>query len=149
MRSRKASSSPPVERSPKSAAFGLSAKRWLRALYDIVGSMMVVGVIVMVVAVMAIVVMVVVVMVMVVVVVVMVMVVMVKLIISYPRIRHDGDGANDGYDANDQIGPANHLLKHCKDCKDCPVSLSDCHVTFIDVMIFSFCERFSSVSQNH
>ena len=67
---------------------------------------------------------------------------------SYPRIRHDGDGANDGYDANDQIGPANHL-KHCKDCKDCPVSLSDCHVTFIDVMIFSFCERFSSVSQNH
>merc|ERR1719264_2395279 len=80
---------------------------------------------------------------------VMVMVVMVKLIISYPRIRHNDDGANDGYDANDQIGPANHLIKHCKDCKDCPVSLSDCHVTFIDVMIFSFCERFSSVSQNH
>ena len=66
-----------MERSPKSAAFGLSAKRWLRALYDIVGSMMVVGVIVMVVAVMAVVVVTVVVVMVVVVVVVMVMVVVV------------------------------------------------------------------------
>ena len=44
----------------------------------------------------------------------MVMMVMVKLICSYPRKRHDGDGANDGYDAHDQVGPANHLIKHLK-----------------------------------